>query len=396
MVRFEEPIITSLLDKDLYDFTMGQAMRNRYPNVIASFDFINRGKTPFPKGFAEELRYQIDLMGNLRVLSGEAAFLRERCGHYIDRRYIDWLEYGYRPDPSQVEVSQTGSEVKVSATGPVDEVQQWEKPILATIQELVNKFEGNTPADDFLKRAERVAKRLHKAGVPYSEFGARRRFNYAVQEAIIPVHIDHGKTSFRGTSNVHFARKYNLTPIGTHAHAWFMLHAGLFGYRYATREALRVWAEEFKGYLGFALTDTFTTDVFLRDFNAYYAKLFDGVRHDSGDPYVFTDKMVAHYGSLRIDPRTRQIVFADALDDDKAIAIHEYCKGKIFQDSYGIGTFLTNNAGAPRLNIVYKMNKIIRPEEPDRWIYVVKFSDDPGKTSGNQEAIEHGRYDLHI
>jgi nicotinate phosphoribosyltransferase len=177
--------------------------------------------------------------------------------------------------------------------------------------------------------------------------------------------------------------KYDTVPIGTHAHEWFMFHAAQFGYKYANRASLENWVKIYRGDLGIALSDTFTTPVFFRDFDTLFAKLFDGVRHDSGDPLEFADKTIAHYKSLRINPLSKTIVFSDALNPEMVQKITEYCKGKIGM-SFGIGTNFTNDVGVKPLNMVIKISHVLTG---DRWTQVVKLSDAPGKHTGNDEIV---------
>jgi len=189
-----------------------------------------------------------------------------------------------------------------------------------------------------------------------------------------------------GTSNVHWAKQFGIKPIGTHAHEWFMFHAAEHGYKQANRAAIEAWSWVFHGYLGIALTDTYTTDLFLRSFDSVKARLFDGIRQDSGDPYVFVDKLVAHYKKLRINPITKTIVFSDELDVKIAISIQEYYQGKI-NASFGIGTNLSNDLGPKPLNIVLKLSQC-RSSSDTEWAPMIKLSDTVGKHTGDAEEIK--------
>jgi nicotinate phosphoribosyltransferase len=293
-----------------------------------------------------------------------------------------------------VTITQSGGDLTVTVEGLWYRTIFWEVKLLALISELYYLMTGQQPVSEYDLWAYEKAETLHKHDATFIEFGTRRRFSQKVQERVLRALIKGGKTSLMGTSNIDLARRYDLTPVGTHAHEWVMAHAGMSGYRSATKEALRVWAEEFQGNLGFALTDTFTTEAFLPEFNAYYAKLFDGVRQDSGDPFTFTDRMVAHYRSLHIDPLLKQIVFSDALDVERAIRIREYSEGRIKQALFGIGTNFSNDVGVIPLNIVMKLSYIITPQQPDRRIYVVKFGDGTGKVTGLDQAVSAARFEL--
>jgi len=223
--------------------------------------------------------------------------------------------------------------------------------------------------------------------IPYADFGTRRRFSQDSHQALISDLLNEENSTLIGTSNVDLARKFNIKPIGTLAHEWFMFHAVLHGYQMANPAGIDAWVNVYHGDLGIALTDTFTTELFLSTFDTLYAKLFDGVRQDSGDPILFVDKIIRHYEKHHIDPSSKTIVFSDSLDIDKAVAIHEYCKGKI-KDSYGIGTNLTNDVGVIPLNIVIKLSKC-RTTADKEWHNTIKLSDDRGKHTGDKEEIDY-------
>ena len=223
-------------------------------------------------------------------------------------------------------------------------------------------------------------------GAELSEFGTRRRFSFEVQNRMIELLKENTGKYLNGTSNVYLAMKHNLTPIGTHPHEWFMYHGAHFGYRMANAIGLENWVDVYQGSLGIALTDTFTTDNFFRSFNAKYTKLFDGVRWDSGDPLVFTDKTLKHYTANRVDPKTKTIVYSDALDLEKVKEIKKYVNGKI-HDVYGIGTYLTNDVGVKPMNMVIKLFAA-KPAGYDKFTPTVKLSDVNGKHTGGQEEID--------
>ncbi|MBG0859973.1 MAG: nicotinate phosphoribosyltransferase, partial [Bacteroidales bacterium] len=235
-------------------------------------------------------------------------------------------------------------------------------------------------------RAVRKALRLKDMKAVYSDFGTRRRFSFDVQDKVIGLLKKNSGRFFSGTSNVCLAMKHNLTPIGTHPHEWFMFYASQFGYRSANARALDAWVEVYKGDLGIALSDTFTSDDFFRSFSRLHAKLFDGMRHDSGDPVAFTDKALAYYRRNGIDPSTKTIVFSDALNPDLIEKIKKHVKGRI-HDVYGIGTYLTNDVGVKPLNIVIKMVGA-RLSRSDNYHPVIKLSDDPRKYTGDPDEIE--------
>ncbi len=370
-------IIKSILDNDQYKFSMGAAIAHHYPRVEVEYEFFNRNKTPFPDGFGQELRKEVDAMRELHLTRDEEGFLRDRCYH-LKPNYVDMLR-GYRYDPTQVFIRQMGGDLFVNVRGPWYLTVLYEVPLMAIISELYFKMREAQPVGNWKLRVRVKFDRMSNAGCTVSDFGTRRRFSYMVHDRVVS--IMNGYSCCSGTSNVHLAHKYGLTPIGTMAHEFIMAHACMYGYRRANTESLKAWGE-----LGIALPDTFTAPVFLRDFNIMYAKLFDGVRHDSGDWKWFTDLMIAHWKSLRIDPATKTIVYSDGLDADKAIEIQQYTQGKVLP-RFGIGTSLTNDVGHTPLNMVIKLTKCDgRP--------CVKLSDSPGKGLGSPEAVLHCKYSL--
>jgi nicotinate phosphoribosyltransferase len=237
--------------------------------------------------------------------------------------------------------------------------------------------------EDRRRRNIGKAEQFEEAGVNFAEFGSRRRFSAANQAAVIEDILSVEGNSLIGTSNVHFAMGFGIKPIGTHAHEWFMFHGAEHGYRHANKAAIEAWTAAYQGNLGIALTDTYTTDAFLQTFDSVKARLFDGVRQDSGDPYAFVDKILAHYQKLRIDPMTKTIVFSDGLDTKTAIAINGYCTGKI-NASFGIGTHMTNDIGPKALNMVIKLSHC-RTSADTEWTPVVKLSDTDGKQTGKAD-----------
>jgi nicotinate phosphoribosyltransferase len=199
--------------------------------------------------------------------------------------------------------------------------------------------------------------------------------------------------TFIGSSNLHMAMRYQTKPIGTHAHEWFMYHAAQYGFKMANAIGLEHWTQVYRGDLGIALSDTYTTEVFFRQFDKMYSKLFDGVRHDSGDPLLFADKVIAHYTRMGISPASKTIIFSDGLDYEKVARIVDHCRGRIGM-SFGIGTSLTNDVGPSPMNIVIKMTAA-RPEN-EHWTPVVKLSDEHGKHTGEETAIALAKAILEI
>ena len=237
---------------------------------------------------------------------------------------------------------------------------------------------------NYLDIARKKGEELEKMGAYFADFGTRRRFSSMVQDRV----VNELKTSktFIGTSNMYLAYYHNVKPIGTEAHEFIMFHAAKYGYRMANSIALGRWVDVYHGDLGIALTDTFTTDDFFKSFDMMYAKLFDGLRHDSGDAIVFATKAIAHYKKLGIDPLSKTIIFSDGLNIDEVKRIHEFCKGKV-KDGYGIGTHFSNDVGVKPLNMVIKM-VAAQPNGEEPWVDTCKLSDVKGKHTGASEAIE--------
>ncbi|MFA4978218.1 MAG: nicotinate phosphoribosyltransferase, partial [Sphingobacterium sp.] len=223
-----------------------------------------------------------------------------------------------------------------------------------------------------------------KLNITIADFGTRRRHSYEVHDMVVRTLKQYGEKTFIGTSNVHLAMKYETKPIGTHAHEWFMFHAAKYGYKMANLLGLEHWSDVYRGDLGIALSDTYTTEVFFQQFDKKLTKLFDGVRHDSGDPLEFTDKVIAHYKKNGINPLSKTIIFSDGLDYEKVERIASYCEGKILH-SFGVGTNFTNDVGLKPMNIVIKMTDAL-PED-DQWTPVIKLSDEPMKHTGDEDSI---------
>ncbi|MGY0037791.1 hypothetical protein [Pedobacter sp. NJ-S-72] len=214
--------------------------------------------------------------------------------------------------------------------------------------------------EEVIERTKKKIENYRELGVTIAEFGTRRRYSYEIHRLVLQTLQKYGEGSFIGTSNVHMAMVHQTKPIGTHAHEWFMFHAARYGFKMANSLGLEHWVQVFRGDLGIALSDTYTTEVFFRQFDKMFSKLFDGVRHDSGDPLLFADKVIAHYQRMGINPQTKTIIFSDGLNYEKVSRIAGHCRNKI-GISFGIGTNLTNDAGPVPMNIVIKMTQANPP-----------------------------------
>jgi len=387
-------IIKSILDSDLYKFTQQFAVIQKFPSQKVRYTFKDRNDITYPDGFDKEVMKEIKLMETLSLTKSEKEWMLNNLT-YLPPTYLDFLN-GYKFDSNEIKVwLNKDNKLCIQIEGYWYKTILWEVPIMSIISELYFKMTGqivdiNTPElrEHDLSKLQMMID--HNAF--FCDFGNRRRYSYENQERIVKLFSENGKGIFVGTSNVYLAYKYNIKCIGTHAHEWFMTIAAIFGYKVANKIALEYWSEVYHGSLGTALTDTFTSDVFLQSFDMVLSKLFDGVRHDSGDPFKFADKIIAHYKKFGIDPMSKVIVFSDGLNTKLATEIKEYCVGKI-KSSFGIGTYLTNDVGVKPLNIVIKISEVFVNGE---WISAVKLSDVIGKNMGTSEEIAACKYDLRI
>ncbi|WP_269235263.1 nicotinate phosphoribosyltransferase [Flavobacterium flavigenum] len=389
----ETTFLKSILDNDFYKFTMQHAVIRLFPKARVRYGFINRGKHIFPPGFSDLLRKSVDAMADLRLTKDEKNYLSHYCP-YLDPIYLDFLQ-GYSYDPSEVHIIQEGSEIKVTIEGYWYRTILWEVPLMALISELFYKSNLLIRLnDDAIKElTKNKIDNYNNLGVSVLEFGTRRRHSYDVHHLINETLRTYGSGSFLGTSNVHFAMINNRRPLGTHAHEWFMFHAAQYGFKMANSISLEHWTQVYGGDLGIALTDTYTTNIFFSQFDKKYSKLFDGVRHDSGDPIEFAQKVISHYTKMGIDPKSKAIVFSDSLNFEKVKRIVDFCQDKI-KMSFGIGTNFTNDVGLPAMNMVIKLTDT----KPDNthWQGVVKLSDEKNKNTGTSEMIDLAKQVLGI
>lgn len=373
-----EQIINSMLDTDFYKLTMMQGVLHQYPNAHVEWAFKSRNDEDLLP-YKEEIIFQINLLSTLKLTDKEEEYLKTI--HYFKPDFVRFLKL-FKYDPSYVDVREVDGKLAINVEGPWLHVILYEIVILAIVSEVRNRrlYPSVTlenaleQFDDKLGNVASWESLKHIGMLKVADFGTRRRFSYRVQEAIVDRMLNEFVGTFVGTSNVKLAMDYGVSPIGTMAHEWIMAHQQLGGQRLIDSQsaALESWVQEYRGELGIALTDCVTTDVFLKDFDLYFAKLFDGLRHDSGDPKVFADKCIEHYKSLRIEPMTKTLVFSDGLDFETCHEIIEHCDGRI-NVSFGIGTNLTCDInGVKPLNIVLKM--ITCNGQP-----VAKISDSQGK-----------------
>ena len=377
-------MIKSLLDNDLYKFTTSYAYMKMFPHAIGTFTFVDRNREVYTQEFLESLKLEIYSMSDRAYLCNEAFDWAVQNIPFVPRHYWEWLRgFRYNPDELNLYLDKEGH-LHIEATGPLYRITLWEVPLLAMVSELTLKDAKVVQKKDVIEALKEKVVLSNLNALPFSEFGTRRRFSSNVQDWVCE-YLSEYSTYCTGTSNCYFAMKYGMKPMGTHPHEWFMFHGAQFGYKNANYMALENWVKVYDGDLGIALSDTYTSKVFLQNFSLKQAKLFDGVRQDSGDPFKFATSVIDRYTQLRIDPMTKTIVFSDALTFPKALEIQNYCKGRI-RCSFGIGTNLTNDVGVKPLNIVMKLTSCQMTKNTP--VYnCVKLSDDEGKHIGKDVGL---------
>ena len=393
-------MVYSILDTDLYKFSTSYAYMKMFPNAECTFTFKDRNKVKRTPEFLEKFKEQIKKYELVHLTMEEFNWLvTNKSIDFIPVHYWEWLmSFRFDLDKMNIYLDENGI-LCVDITDKCYKVSLYEIPVLFSIPEVNNAGKPIDWERTIYKLKEKV-EIANKEGMLFSEFGTRRRFSYEVQDRVIAYLKNFSKTCV-GTSNMHFAMKYDMKPIGTHPHEWFMFHGAQYGYKAANYMALENWVNVYDGDLGIALSDTYTSDVFFRNFSLKQAKLFDGVRQDSGDEYEFIDKTINFYINKGINYHNKTIVFSNALDFPKAVKILKYCQEKEINASFGIGTNLTCDVYAPdgtkydAENIVMKMSRCrITPNQP--WYITIKISDDLGKHMGDNKEFEHACYELEI
>ncbi len=380
-----EPIIVSLLDTDLYKFNMDQVIFHRHTDLCGKYYFKCRDRgIHFTSEMVREIEEQVDHLCTLAFSPDELDYLRSI--RFIKNDYVEFLRL-WHPIRDYVSVSSSDGELSVVVDGPLFSAMQFEIYLL----EIVNEVYFRMAYDyDALRRSakERLdAKIAAMNGGTYTfrfaEFGCRRRLSREWQDEVVRRFVTETKNCV-GTSNVYLAMKYNVTPIGTYAHEFVQMYQGIdsIPLAYTNHYAMQDWYDEYKGDNGTALTDTVTTDLFLLDFNRSMVNNYTGVRHDSGDPYEWGEKIISHYEKYGADPKTKLLLFSDSLDFDRAQKLYDHFKDRA-KVSFGIGTFVSNDTCVPPLNIVIKLQYVNgRP--------VAKLSDTPGKAMcRDEEYLEY-------
>ncbi|AVR99109.1 nicotinate phosphoribosyltransferase [Pseudoduganella armeniaca] len=381
------PVVRSLLETDLYKFSMWQALLHWHPGAQTEYEFRCRNKPAYPLAeLKDEVERQLDHLCTMSFTEEELAYLRSL--RYIKSDFVDFLTV-FRFQRKFITVTTEGDELAIHAIGPQVHVMGFEIFVLYIVNELYfRRFDQAAALAEGRRRLDAKIAALKEFGrqpmqrnpFEFSDFGVRRRFSAAWHDEVVQRLAAEVPEFFKGTSNVYLAMRHKIHPIGTMAHE-YMQSFQAFGVRLRDfqKAALEDWVQEFRGDLGTALTDVVGMDAFLRDFDLYFAKLFDGLRHDSGDPVVWGEKAIAHYVKLRIDPNTKRLVFSDGLDLDKAISLYRHFADRI-TTGFGIGTWLTNDLGIQPLNIVMKLVRCNGQS-------VAKLSDSPGKTMSKDETF---------
>jgi nicotinate phosphoribosyltransferase len=370
-------LIQSLLDTDLYKFTMMQVVLHHFPGAQVEYKFKCRTPGVNLRPHLEEMKAQFANLCKLRFREDELAYLRGL--RFMKSDFVDFLAlFQFNEKYLIAGHGEAPGEIDITIRGPWLHTILYEIPVLAIVSEVYFRRTQPHPNLDEGRRRLRAKIDLVRTVEPelefkISDFGTRRRFSRAWQEEVLQTLKREVPEYLAGTSNVWFAVRNNLTPLGTMAHEYMQACQAL-GPRLRDSQvyAFDKWAQEYRGDLGIALSDTYGFDAFLRDFDMYFCKLFDGVRHDSGDPFEWGERMIEHYRRNRVDPHTKTLIFSDQLSFPLAIQIARRFHGRA-RTSFGIGTNLTNDLGYEPINIVLKMTEC--NGQP-----VAKVSDAPGKT----------------
>lgn len=328
-------IVKSILDTDLYKFTTSYAYMKLFPQARGTFEFFDRDLTEYPEDFVQKVYLELSNLGMLRLTNSELDYMTSNC-RFVPQVYWEWL-YSFRFNSGKVQVwLDDKKHLHITVTDYLYKVTLYEVPILAIISELRNRVLGNNcDMSEVIKKLEPKLRLSNVAGIKFSEFGTRRRFSYNVQDEVVSA-IKEGSIYCTGTSNCYLAMKYEMPMMGTHPHEWFMFHGAMYGYKQANYMALENWVNVYDGDLGIALSDTYTSEVFMKNLSRKQAKLFDGVRCDSGDEFKFINSMIARYKELGVDPTTKTIVFSNALDFDP---IQDLWKTEV----YGLANYLQDH-----------------------------------------------------
>lgn len=399
-----QQIIKHFTDNDAYTFSCQYYVLQTYPRAEVEYTFFDRKGTIYPEGFADLLNEQLSYMRNVIITEEEIAFMQKKM-YYLPKWYFIFLR-GYRFNPNEVTVSQTSEgHLDISVRGKWYSTIMWEMPILSIVSELSHILKGDTQKYDFEREMERAAEKTKKIlanELILGDMGTRRRFSFEHQDNVIRTmkevyqqggyedtdgfHLWTGK--FTGTSNVYFAMTYDLIAIGTMSHQLIEFEENVSGIYECNFNVMKKFSDVYDGDNGIFLYDCFGDKVFFSNLSKRMAMMFSGLRVDSGNEEEQTEKIISKYKSLGINPATKQVVFSNGLNIDRAIEIHKFVNGRM-KDSYGMGTFLTCDIeNCEPMNIVVKLTSM-RITEKREWHDCVKLSNDKGKTLGNPEKCAY-------
>ncbi|GIL06923.1 MAG: nicotinate phosphoribosyltransferase [Betaproteobacteria bacterium] len=377
-------IITSLLDTDLYKFTMMQVVLHHFPGAQVEYRFNCRNKGVDLSPYIDEIREEIAWLCTLRFRERELDYLRGF--RFIKSDFVDFLGL-FQLNTKYITVERSEKEsggIEIVVKGPWLHTILFEIPVLAIVNEIY--FRNTQPIPDYAEGRKRLREKIalvrddpEMEAVHIADYGTRRRFSRLWHDEVLLTLKEQLKDKLAGTSNVMYAQKHGLTPLGTMAHEYLQACQSL-GPRLRDSQVFgfEMWAREYRGDLGIALSDVYGMDAFLRDFDMYFCKLFDGARHDSGDPVQWGERLIAHYEKNRVDPKTKTLVFSDSLNFPKVVELHKRFKDRA-RVAFGVGTNLTNDLGYTPLQIVIKMVRC--NGQP-----VAKLTDSPEKNMCEDEA----------
>ncbi|MDP9899898.1 nicotinate phosphoribosyltransferase [Variovorax ginsengisoli] len=385
-------IIHSLLDTDLYKFTMMQVVLHHFPGARVEYRFKCRNPGVNLAQFADQIRDEVRQLCSLQFKEEELAYLKAM--RFIKSDFVDFLGL-FKLNEKYIDIVPLPSgELEIGIKGPWLHTILFEIPVLAIVNEVY--FRNTQPEPDFAEGRRRLDTKITQlqaeglSDLKIADYGTRRRFAKGWHEEVLrtlssrlgvvttPVQTGTKLPQFAGTSNVLYAKNLGLIPLGTMAHEYLQACQAL-GPRLRDSQifGFESWAREYRGDLGIALSDVYGMSAFLRDFDMYFCKLFDGARHDSGDPFQWGERMLAHYIANRVDPRTKTLIFSDGLTVPRTIELYQQFRGRC-QLAFGIGTNLTNDLGYEPLQIVIKMVRC--NDQP-----VAKLSDTPAKNMCDDE-----------
>lgn len=389
------PVINSCIDNDLYKFTMQQTVFHRFNDTIVEYHFRCRSENVDLVKDIARLEEEIDHLCSLRFTEDELAYLRSL--RFFKSDYVDFLEdfsFKRRYITVKPSIEKPGS-IDIIIKGPWVQTILFEVPILSLVNQI--HFENLDTVQLFEEGYKRLDAKIGKIknyefkdSLRFADFGTRRRFSHDWHRRVVEKFKQEVPEQFTGTSNVLFAKEFNLTPIGTMAHEYLQAFqvVGKMHLSNFQVDAFETWAQEYRGDLGIALTDVIGLDSFLKTFDLYFCKLFDGVRHDSGDPYAWGDAIIKHYEENRVDPKTKTLTFSDGLNIDKMLNLNTYFKDRA-KPNFGVGTDLTNDLGPKALQVVIKM--VTCNGQP-----VAKLSDASGKTmSKDDKFVDYLKHVFH-